>query len=515
MLGRALLEDRPDGVYAYISLNNSERSQHARSMVEHGDIKALSIFASSLKEQAKTVLHGLIKEVSLVISGANKGATIDFISFAHADGVDVESDEDAIITTPGEIIHMATKPTTTPDVNEDMTVGEVFDTLSDLQKNVVYALIGQAVEDATGEKIKDIEQSDLYHEGDDMKHNIFTGDNNNATHTTLSHADFAAIVTDAKRVGSLKQAFIQHGITDIDYLFPDAKTLNNRPELLNADTSWVPFVFGDARKVPFSRVKSVVADLTADEARAKGYTKGNLKVDEVIALLKRTTNATTIYKKQKIDRDDMVDITDLDVVGWLKWEMRFKLDEELAQAALIGDGRLISSDDKIDETCIRPIYTDSALYAVKVEVAEAATTATQIEEIIRSRKDYKGSGNPVFFCSPDTAATMLLLKDTTGRRLYRNIDELATELRVSKVVEVPVFDSVVRDIDASQEAHLLGIIVNMQDYTFGADKGGEVNLFDDFDIDYNQYKYLIETRVSGALTKPHSAIVVEQLVALP
>lgn len=355
-----------------------------------------------------------------------------------------------------------------------------------------------------------------------MKKNVFDTalEDEGTKKNTLSHDAMNVILTDAKRLGSLKESFLQHadeyGITNIEYLFPDARTVTPTPEFLKRQTEWVKDVFNAAHHSPFSRIKSVVADITADAARAKGYVKGARKVDEVIALLKRTTSPTTVYKKQKLDRDDIVDITDLDVVSWLKLEMRMMLEEEIARAQLVGDGRSAASDDKIKEDCIRPIYTDDELYAPKYIIAEAATTVQTIDQVVLARKDYAGSGNPTFFSTPDVVGDMLLLKDTTGRRIYNTITDLAAALRVSKVVEVPVLEGITRVVTAAtvdadgKNADLLGIVVNMNDYTIGADKGGAVNMFDDFDIDYNQYKYLIETRCSGALVKPKSALVIEK-----
>ena len=357
-----------------------------------------------------------------------------------------------------------------------------------------------------------------------MKKNIFDQSAPEEKKNVLSHDALKTILADAQRCGSLKEAFLQHadyGIENIDYLFPDAKTVTPTPAFIKRDTDWVKDVFGAAHHTPFARIKSLAADITADEARAKGYIKGNKKGDEVIALLKRVTNPTTVYKKQKLDRDDIVDITDIDVVAWLKLEMRMMLEEEIARAQLVGDGRSAASDDKIKEDCIRPIYSDDDLYAVKVQIPENATTSQMIDAIILSRKDYKGSGNPNFFSTPDAVGDMLLLKDSTGRRLYNTINDLAAALRVNKIVEVPVLENIMRVITPAtssvdgEGALLQGIVVNMSDYYVGADKGGSVNMFDDFDIDYNQYKYLIETRCSGALVLPKSALVIEKLQTIP
>jgi len=346
-----------------------------------------------------------------------------------------------------------------------------------------------------------------------MKKNIFDQSKPENKKNVLSHDAMKQLFTDAQRCGSLKEAFLQHdyGIENIDFLFPDAKTVTPTPAFIKRDTEWVKSVFNAAHHTPFSRIKSLAADITPDEARAKGYTKGNIKTEEVIALLKRVTNPTTVYKKQKLDRDDIVDITDIDVVAWLKAEMRLMLEEEIARAILVGDGRSPASDDKISEASIRPIYSDDALYSVKVEVPEEATTSQLIDSIILARKDYKGSGNPTFFSTPDAIGDMLLLKDNVGRRLYNTINDLAAALRVTKIIEVPVLEGISREVDGSTNADLIGIVVNISDYYVGADKGGAVNMFDDFDIDYNQYKYLIETRCSGALVLPKSALVIEKL----
>lgn len=386
------------------------------------------------------------------------------------------------------------------------------------KKNVVYAMLAHALEGSD-----DMEHSDINSRGaNDMKLNVFDKANDNKP-TVLSHDALKEVFTDAQRCGSLKEAFLQHdyGIENIDYLFPDAKTVTPSPTFIKRDTAWVSDVFQAAHHSPFARIKSVAADITADEARARGYVKGKKKVEEVIALLKRTTSPTTVYKKQKLDRDDVVDIVDVDVVAWLKLEMRMMLNEELARAVLVGDGRSGASDDKINESNIRPIYTDDDLYSVKVQIPAASNTSETIDKIILARKNYKGSGNPTFFSTPDIIGDMLLLKDSVGRRLYNTITDLAAALRVSKIVEVPVMENLSRVKDEATTTEdglaldLLGIIVNMQDYYIGADKGGAVNMFDDFDIDFNQLKYLIETRCSGALVTPHSALVVEKARVIP
>lgn len=530
VLGHALLENRDEGVYAYCTFNDTESGKTAKLLVQHGDVNALSIYANQLKQKMSNVLHGNIREVSLVLAGANPGASIDSI-IMHGE----ESDEEAIIYT-GEEITLAhssdakdSEVTTKEDnkMEDDIkktdgeeTVADVFNTLSEKQKTVVYAMIGQALEDAgvTDDDDEDYEDEMGHSEGDDyMKRNVF--DNDEQQDDVLSHAAMETIIGDAKRFGSLKESFLAHadeyGIEQIDYLFPEAKTLNNPPEFIKRDTGWVSTVMGAVHHTPFSRIKSVFANITEDEARAKGYIKGNLKKEEVFSLLKRTTAPTTIYKKQKLDRDDVIDITDFDVVAWLKSEMRVMLDEEIARAILIGDGRLSSSDDKINESNIRPVVSDSELYTIRQKVS-VATNATDddkakamIKSAVKARKNYKGSGNPTFYTTEDWLTNALLLEDTQGHRLYKNDADVAAAMRVSKIVTVPVMEGV----KGPEGGDLIGIIVNLADYNVGADKGGAVNMFDDFDIDYNQQKYLIETRCSGALVKPYSAIELELDVA--
>lgn len=530
VLGHALLENRDEGVYAYCTFNDTESGKTAKLLVQHGDVNALSIYANQLKQKMSNVLHGNIREVSLVLAGANPGASIDSI-IMHGE----ESDEEAIIYT-GEEITLAhssdakdSEGTTKEDnkmaddikkTDGEETVADVFNTLSEKQKTVVYAMIGQALEDAgvTDDDDEDHEDEMGHSEGDDyMKRNVF--DNDEQQEDVLSHAAMETIIGDAKRFGSLKESFLAHadeyGIEQIDYLFPEAKTLNNPPEFIKRDTGWVSTVMGAVHHTPFSRIKSVFANITEDEARAKGYIKGNLKKEEVFSLLKRTTTPTTIYKKQKLDRDDVIDITDFDVVAWLKSEMRIMLDEEIARAILIGDGRLSSSDDKINESNIRPVVSDAELYTIRQKVSVAANATdddkakAMIKAAVKARKNYKGSGNPTFFTTEDWLTNALLLEDTQGHRLYKNDSEVAAAMRVSKIVTVPVMEGV----KGPEGGDLIGIIVNLADYNVGADKGGAVNMFDDFDIDYNQQKYLIETRCSGALIKPYSAIELELDVA--
>ena len=506
VLGHALLQNRDEGVYAYCTFNDSEAGKTGKLLVQHGDVCALSIWANQLKQNLNNVVHGNIREVSLVLAGANPGAFIDSI-IMHGE----ESDEDAIIYTGEDIVlsHSNESEDKKMDENDkEETVADVFNTLSEKQKNVVYAIIGQALEE--GEESNNEESEG----GNEMKHNVFD-QTEEKKNDVLSHDAMNAIISDGKRFGSLKESFLAHadeyGIKQIDYLFPEAKSLNNPPEFIKRETDWVSKVMNGVHRTPFSRIKSSFADITADEARAKGYIKGNLKKEEVFTLLKRSTTPTTIYKKQKLDRDDIIDITDFDVVAWLKSEMRMMLNEEIARAILIGDGRLSSSDDKINEQNIRPIASDAELYSVRVPVNVAASATTDdkakamIRAAVKARKEYKGSGNPTFFTTEDWLTDALLLEDTMGHRLYKNESDVAAAMRVSNIVTVPVMEGA----KGPNGGDLIGIIVNLNDYNVGADKGGAINMFDDFDIDYNQQKYLIETRCSGALTKPYSALVLE------
>lgn len=512
VLGHCLLENREDGVYTYGKFNDTEQGQNAKILVEHGDVTALSIYANQLKQQGGNVLHGQIREVSLVLAGANPGAFIDTV-ITHSDDLDEEAiiytgeyfelshsaSDNTKIDEPKEEVKEETKKEEPKEMEKEKTVQEVFDELTEEQKTVVYALIGQAIEDT---------KNQMNEEGDnkEMKHNVFENDNNEEI---LQHSEeLNAALADAKRYGSLKDSVLAHGITNIDYLFPEATNLNPTPEFISDDTGWVRKVLAAVHHTPFSRIKSQFADITAEDARAKGYIKGKLKKEEVFSLLKRTTNPTTIYKKQKLDRDDVVDITDFDVVAWIKGEMRMKLDEEIARAILIGDGRLSSSDDKINEQCIRPVYNDHELYTVKAEVTvpQGGEKAKEfIKAVIRNRKLYKGTGSPTLYTTEDMISDCLLLEDKNGRAIYESLDKLANVLRVKEIVPVPVMEGA----KGSKGGELLAILVNLADYNVGADKGGAVNMFDDFDIDYNQQKYLIETRCSGALVKPYSAIAFE------
>jgi HK97 family phage prohead protease len=520
VLGHALLENRDEGVYAYCTFNDTDAGRNAKALVEHGDVTALSIYANQLKQQGPNVLHGAIREVSLVLAGANPGAFIDSI-IRHGE----ESDEEAIIYTGENLVLEHSQNAivndknldevkdnfTPPSGNKEKTVQDVFDTLNEEQKTVVYALIGQALDESNQNENNEKEGND------NMKHNVFDQDQKEKENV-LSHADMETIISEGKRYGSLKDSFLAHtaqyGIDHIDYLFPDAKNVTNQPDFIKRDDSYVQKVLRGVHHTPFSRIKSTHANITADEARAKGYIKGHLKKEEVFTLLKRTTTPTTIYKKQKMDRDDIIDITDFDVVAYIKAEMRMMLDEEIARAILVGDGRSTSSDDKIPETNIRPIAKDEDLYTIKAPVAvakdatEDAIAKAFIRTVIKTRKEYKGSGSPTLFTTEDMLTNCLLLEDNNGRIIYDSVDKLATTLRVKEIVPVEVMEGVTRTAGA-KNLPLMAILVNLNDYYVGADKGGAINMFDDFDIDYNQEKYLIETRISGALVKPYSAIAFE------
>lgn len=537
VLGHAWLENRPEGVYTYGFFNDSESGEIGKILVKHGDICALSIYANQLQQRGCDVLHGEIREVSLVHAGANPGAFIDSM-LKHGE----DSDDEAIIYTgmplylshsdadkqedkadDGEKKETSEKkdePEKKTDSDEEKTVADVINSMTEEQKNVMYAMIGQAMDDQGESDPESEDNNDDDSKGgtNTMKHNVFDKDDrqkeNVLVHSDgseVSSEEISTIFGDIKRYGSLKDSVLAHGIDNVDYLFPDAQTLANTPEFIQRDTGWVKKVMSGVHHTPFSRIKSIFADITEDDARAKGYFKGKLKKEEVFGLLKRTTTPTTVYKKQKMDRDDVVDITDFDVVAWLKSEMRMMLDEELARAYLIGDGRLASSDDKINEQNIRPILKDEELYTIQatVSVQSSATEDDKAREFIRTaikaRKNYKGSGQPTLYTTEDILTDCLLLTDTTGRDLYTDVAQLAKKLRVKEIVTVPVMEGV----NGKNGGALMGIIVNLADYNVGADRGGAVNMFDDFDIDYNQQKYLIETRCSGALIKPYSAIALE------
>ena len=565
VLGHAILEHRPEGTYAYGFFNDTERAQHIKQAVKHGDVNALSIFANKLVHKGKSVVHGVIRELSLVLAGANPGAMIENVNLAHGNGSEVIEDEAIIYTglllTDAEIkgeddgdesvddvalfdkgiedadeeatseeikpedaeevlTHAATDTEKGADVADvkEKTIQDVLDTLNEEQSDVVNYLVGEALggadsdgDDDSSEDKNDDKNDNLKHskEGSSMGRNVFdqtTTDEGKAQATSLSHDAIGLIVADAKKNGSFKDAFLAHagtyGIDDIDVLFPDAKTVTSSPEVIGRRTEWVASVIGGSKHSPFSRIKSTAVDLTADEARAKGYVKATLKKEEVIRLLKRVTTPTTVYKKQKLDRDDILDITDLDVVSWLKAEMRVMLDEEIARAILIGDGREPDDEDKINEEHVRPIAFDDDMYAHQITVPANIDPDGIVESVLRARTHYKGTGTPTFYTTDQILTDLILIKDKIGRRLYNNEADLAAALRVAKIVVVEVMESI---------PNLLGIMVNIADYTIGSDRGGSVSMFDDFDIDYNQYKYLIESRISGALTKPKSAVVIKRV----
>lgn len=604
VLGHALLENRDDGVYAFITFNKTDAGQNAKLLVQHKDVDRLSIYANKLKQMGGDVIHGIIREVSLVLAGANPGAVIDTVMvhgedseeegiiysgefieniepLFHADkdenkdevkdeGSKKEKGEPEMVEeskttkdtpkknngektvadvfntlteeqktvvyamigqaleeagmkqddeekeTKDEVKHSKDASAASGEDDSEETVADVFNTLTDKQKQVVYAMIGQALEDAGVDTDEEDQKSDQENKGGNntMKHNVFDQETNTENQEVLSHSEMVEIFDEAKRNGSLADTVLQHGITNIDYLFPDAKTIDNVPGFIKREDDWVVGVMAGVHKTPFSRIKSIFANITADEARARGYIKGKQKVDEVFSLLKRTTSPITIYKKQKLDRDDVIDITDFDVVAWLKTEMRMMLDEEIARAILVGDGRGNSDESKINEQNVRPIWTDDDVYTVKSEIAiTSSTTADEkakafIKACIKSRKNYKGSGNPAMYMSEDMLTDCLLLEDVNGRVIYDTVEKLATTLRVSKIVTVPVMEGLKR-VKGANTHFLAGIYVNLNDYNVGADKGGAVNMFDDFDIDYNAQKYLIETRISGAMIKPYGAVVIE------
>lgn len=520
IIGHAVLENRPEGLYTYCKFNDTEKGQISKDLVKNKDLTSLSIWANKLIKEGSDVLHGVVREVSLVISSANPGANIDFPILQHSDG---EQPDDVIIYSGEEIQHsgkeneekkgdeMAKDPKDENKKKDDeKTIGDVLDELTEEQKEVVMYLIGKAI-DEVEDKDKD-DADDNEDKGEEMKHSAF--DNEYVEKDYISHDDMQAFLKDAKREGSMREAFIAHGedygIKDINFLFPDAKTITEAPEFIARNMGWVGEVMSSVHHTPFSRIKSVLANITEDEARARGYMKGKLKKHEVFTLLKRSTDPQTIYKKQKIDRDDMIDITDFDVVAWIKSEMRMMLDEEIARAVFVGDGRLTSDDAHIKFDHIRPIAFDSELYNIKVEIDTKGNSSEDaemfVDAVIKSRKDYRGSGSPALFISEDMLADILLMKDKMGRYMYQSEEQLATTLRVSKIITVPIFNSA-KD-ESGKEHDVFAIIVNLNDYNIGADSGGAVSMFDDFDIDYNQNKYLIETRCSGALTKPKSAITI-------
>lgn len=539
VLGHALLENREDGVYAYCKFNNTESGQTAKSLVMNGDVDKLSIYANKLKSQMNNVIHGCIREVSLVLAGANPGAYIDSV-IVHGEGA--EAEEEVIIYNDGEISLSEDETDISEETPEDgeiehsddankekedstkmeeekkeKTVQDIIDTMNDEQKEAMYAIVGQALEDQANGNGDNADEEDGGEE--DMKHNVFDNDNNDEV---LQHSEIIAeAMADGKKYGSLRESFLQHAainnIENLDKLFPDATELYKEPYMIEKDNSWVAKVMNAVKHTPFSRVKTTFGRMNEETARAKGYIKGNKKANIALSVLNRVTTPTTVYIKNEIDRDDVIDITDFDVVAWQKREMRKQLDKELALAMLLGDGRDVSDQNKINEQNIRPVVSDDAMYTIKYTVTKGkdytqegnsysdndSRTKGIIRAAIRSRKDYKGSGTPTFFTTEDVLTDMLLIEDQNGRRIYNNINDLATALRCKEIVTIP-------EMEAEAYKDIYGIIVNMADYTAGADKGGSVNMFDDFDIDYNQMKYLIETRMSGALTVPYSAIVLKK-----
>jgi hypothetical protein len=574
ILGHADLENREDGVYCYGYLNNTPQGRNMREMIRNGDVTKLSIFANKLTQKGGDVLHGVIREVSLVLAGANPGAFIDNVSIAHSDGTYTDLEDEAVIYFDSDVClehddtddddddeedtseseeskenesekSDETKEDSEEDAETDSdsdeeiehsddakkkTVQDVIDSMTDEQKNVMYFLIGSALEGEQGEAKHD----DLGDE--EMKKNIFDK-STEETNDTLSHSEIQDIINEAVTgKASLKETFLAHGITNIDYLLPETKLINKEPQIINDDQEWVSDVLNSVHKSPFSRIKTIAADITIDEARALGYVKGTKKAEEQFGLLKREVTPQTIYKLQKFDRDDILDITDLDVVAWVKSEMRIKLKEEIARAILVSDGRANSDPHKIKEDKVIPIYKDvspligydsqinnhnisSATFAYRriIEVPKGTPAADKMEmlidEAVRARVDYKGSGSPAMYIGPARLAEGLLLKDSMGRRIYESESSLTTAMRVSRAVEVPIFDNITRvenEGEADEQTYELAcIIVNLRDYTIGMDKGGQTTLFDDFDIDYNKYTYLLETRLSGMLTKPFSAIIIE------
>lgn len=533
VLGHAILENRDEGVYAYCSFNNTQNAKDAKEYVKHGDITSLSIWANNLEKNGRDILHGVIREVSLVLAGANPGAFIESV-LSHGESMDEDEDE-GIFYTGCDIYlaHADENGRTSKEEEEDMegkTVKEIIDTMTDEQKQAMAVVVGQAIEDARGGSDEDDKDYDEEGDEEEVRHSIFDQDQEHGGGSFISHSDMTEIIESAKRCGSFKEALHEflgedgqlihsldttgmdvatgkqtYGFNDPNMLFPDYKSLSPQPDWISRNMDWVTKVMNTVGRTPFSRIKTVHADITEDEARAKGYIKGKQKKEEVFTLLKRKTDPQTVYKKQKLDRDDIIDITEFDVVAWIRAEMRVMLDEEIARAILIGDGRPADSDDKIQEAHVRPVVSDVPLYNVTVEVTtgstDAQTAKNTIDAVIRSRKKYKGSGSPSFYTTEDVITEMLLLEDTNGHKLYKTEQELATTLRVSEIVPVEPMEG-----HKVNGKNLIGTIVNLKDYKIGADKGGEINNFEDFDIDFNQMKYLIETRFSGALVKPFSAI---------
>lgn len=542
VIGHALLENRKGGVYAYAKFNDTPTGQTARKCVENGDLNAFSIWANGLQKAGQVVKHGVIRELSLVLAGCNPGALIQEVVKHSADDLDDEGCEAFIFNDPGSLsLEHGMDPEGNPleeavlahsdDNKEDgkmaeetngKTLEEVYNSMTDEQKECCHALVGLALEEQDGDGGEDDEEDET-----DMKHNVF--DKDASKQTVLKHSidDINSIIKGAKTSGTLKAAFenagveqgeideLSHGIDNIDWLFPEDHLLDTTPRIIDKPDDWVSVVMGGVKHIPFSRFKSMFADLTEEDARAKGYMKGNFKKEEVFGLLRRSTGPITVYKKQKLDRDDVIDINSFDVVAWLRNEMRYKLNRELALAYILGDGRQAASEDKIDENCIRPIFNDADLFTIKVQVATTGLTKVEdkykafIKQVIRSRKEYRGSGTPTMFTTEDALTEMLLLEDGMGRPLYADEAALARKLRVSKIVTVPEMEG----RKGAKGGDLAAVIVNLADYTVGADKGGAVSMFDDFDIDYNAMKYLIETRCSGALTTPYSAMAIEWAAA--
>ena len=539
VIGHCLLKNRPQGVYCYAKFNDTDTGRTAKACVENGDLNAFSIYANGLQKVGKTVKHGFIREVSLVLAGCNPGALIDEV-VKHSADEDYDEGEAFIYNDEGlslthgldpegnpleELTHSADDGNDTKQEDAGMadekkdgkTLEEVYNSMTDEQKECCHALVGLAMEEADGDDGEDDGKEDMT-----VKHNVFDHD---TSETVLKHSidDINTVIKGAKSSGTMKAAFensditgeelayLSHGIDNVEWLFPDDKVLDNPPRIIDKDQTWVGKVMSAVHHIPFSRFKSMFADMTEEDARAKGYIKGNFKKEQVFGLLRRSTSPTTIYKKQKMDRDDVIDITSFDVIAWLKSEMRLKLNEEIARAILIGDGRPAASEDKVDENCIRPVFNDADLFTIKVQVSTTGLNSVEdkykaaIKSILRSRKEYKGAGSPTLFTTEDALTEMLLLEDTIGHALYADEAALARKLRVSNIVTVPQMEG----MKGAKGGDLFGIIVNLSDYTVGADKGGAVSMFDDFDIDFNAMKYLIETRCSGALTTPYSAIAVE------
>ena len=514
VLGHGVLKNMGDGVRIYGKFNDTENGQTAKSLVKHGDVEHLSTWANQLRQNGSNVIHGNIREVSLVLAGANPGAYIDDV-MAHADDAEFEGQIYTGMPIDIELEHADKEENMEEkaDMSEEKkerTVGDVIDSMTEEQQKVLWALVTKALEEGKNQNESKNDEEETV-----VKHNVFDNNNEQQQEDVIQHSDVVDVFNDIKKYGSLKESSLAHGIENVEYLFPDARTTSNNIDFISRNMDWVSVVMNNATHTAFSRIKSIYANITEDEARAKGYIKGNMKKEEVFTLLKRTTSPTTIYKKQKMDRDDMLDITDFNVAAMLKTEMRMMLDEEIARAALVGDGRSTSDDDHINTQCIRPIYNDEDLYTIKTKVTYSANATDDdkaklvIRAAIKARKDYKGSGSPIMFTTEDMLTNMLLMTDTTGRDLYESEEKLARKLRVSRIVTVPVMENLTGKLGGN----LVAIIVNMKDYTFGADKGGEVNMFDDFDIDYNQQKYLIETRCSGSLNKPYSAIAIEMAQA--